>query len=130
MARRRRSYYEDERPQPNATFTWGNLVNLGGIPLLTAAAVFVGQWALTGDTLKRHDASLKEIVVSREDEKKARDNVRTEFLASQSKLVDVLNKLDTRLSVSEKQQELAGRQIEKISDILQQNQQPPTKTRR
>ncbi len=125
MPQRRRRYYEDEdHPQPSPSFTWGAIVNLGGIPLITAVFIFVGQWFVTGDTLKRHEGSIKEIVTSREEEKKSREGMRTEFMASQTRLVEVLNKLDTRLSVSEKQQESSGRQIEKISDILQQTQVP------
>lgn len=121
MTRRRRVIYEDDdKAQPAASFTWGNLVNLGGIPLLTAVAVFIGQWALTGDTIKRHDESLKQIVISREDEKKSREAMRDNFMASQGKLIEVLGKLDTRLSVSEKQAEAVSKQVDKISDILQQ----------
>lgn len=123
MTQRRRRYRDDEDdvPHPTASFTWGNILNLGGIPLLTAIAVFVGQWALTGDTVKRHGESIKEIVTSREEERKQREGMRVEFQASQKQLVDVLSKLETRLAVSEKQQETAGRQIEKIGDFLQRN---------
>ena len=125
MPRRRRSHYDDDDvvPQPSPSFNWGQIVNIVAIPFVTAAVVFIGQWAITGDTMKRHDESIKQIIVSREDEKKSRESMRDNFMASQGKLIEVLGKLETRLSVSEKQQEAVTKQVDKISDILQRSPQ-------
>lgn len=117
MTRRR---YID-KPHPSASFTWGHLVTLGLVPVITGIIVITGQWAVTGDTLKRHDEAFKALAVKNDEDKKSREAMRETFNASQTKLIEVLGKLDTRLSVSEKQQEAAGRQIEKISDFLQRN---------
>lgn len=106
--------------EPSPSFTWGAIVNLGGIPLITVVLGIVGGYYLLGDTVKRHDNSIKEIVTARDDERKSREAMRNEFLQSQARLVDVLSKLDTRLAVGEKQQETQGRQLEKINDLLQQ----------
>lgn len=126
MPRRRQSRYDDDdKPQPSPSFNWGQIVNIVAIPFVTAAVVFIGQWAITGDTMKRHDESIKQIVVSREDEKKSRESMRDNFMASQGKLIEVLGKLDTRLSVSEKQQEAVSKQVDKISDMLQQRPGAP-----
>lgn len=147
---------------PTPSFTWGNLVNLAAIPLVTGAIMLIGWYFLSSDTLKRHDvaidqiradakadreafrseakadrelfqASLKtdrETVAAKvEEEKRARVAVRDEFLTSQRTLTDVLGKLDTRLSVGEKQQDTMSRQIEKISDLLQRVPVAPAKTR-
>lgn len=64
-------------------------------------------------------ANQDHFVVRVEEEKKARESVRNEFLASQSKLIEVLGKVDTRLSVGEKQQEAQSRQIDKLIDSVQ-----------
>ena len=120
MTRRRRH----EEPSPTASFTWGNIVNLGGIPFITAVFFFVGNWFVNGDTVKRHDIAIKEFVTTREEEKKAREGVRNEFLQSQSKLIEVLGRLDTRLSVGEKQTETIARQVEKLTDSLVRPTQP------
>lgn len=130
-----------DRPHPTASFTWGNLINLAAIPLVTGTIFLIGWYFLSSDTLKRHDTAIEQIrtdnkadkeaaVLKAEDEKRAREGVRNEFLASQRQLVDVLGKLDTRLSVGEKQQENMTRQIEKIGDLLQRVPVPTTPTTR
>lgn len=108
-----------DKPEPSASFTWGSIVNLGGIPLITAVFFVVGNYFVNGERLNKVETALKDVSTSREDERKSRENVRNEFLLSQAKLVEVLGRLDTRLSVSEKQQEVTSRQLEKINDLLQ-----------
>lgn len=140
-----------------AGFNWAWLAQVVTFPVLATGAALVAQWAVTGDTLKRHDESIKQIMMDAkadrdtfraeakadreafqlsvktdraevaakvEDEKKARLAVRDEFLTSQKTLTEVLGKLDTRLSVGEKQQDAMGRQIERISDLLQRAPAP------
>lgn len=126
MTRRRK--YDDDKPHPSASFTWGHMVTLGLVPVITGAIVLVGQWAVTGDTLKRHDEAFKSLSLKNDEDKKSREEMRDKFMTSQARLIEVLGKLDTRLSVSEKQQEASSRQIEKISDQLQQLNTRPQRT--
>lgn len=119
---------------PSASFTWGNAINLAAIPLVTGGIMLIGWYYLSSATLTRHDAEIAQIRLDSKEEKaaaviqsaadrKGREDVRNEFLASQRQLVDVLGKLDTRLSVGEKQQDTMSRQIEKLSDLLQRGPQ-------
>jgi len=81
------------------------------IPFITAVVLFVGQWAVQGDTTKRNETQIAE-------DRKARETMRESFMDSQKKLVDVLGKIDTRLSVTEKAQENAVKQIDKLGDLV------------
>lgn len=115
---RRRRYHRDE-PQPTASFTWGNLVNLAAIPLVTAIIMLTGWYFLTSDTLKRHGDELKQVQGDKKEEREARDRVRNEFLDGQRKNNEALSKLDTRLAVAEKQQETANQLLGKLVDTIQ-----------
>lgn len=97
--------------QPSPSFSWGSIVNLGGIPLITAVVVLAGTWAVNNSTTSRNEAEIKA-------EKAEREKMRENFFTSQNRLVDVLSKLESRMSVSEKQQELANRQLEKLNDMI------------
>ncbi len=118
MATRRRSYdRDDDRPHPSPSFSWGNIAILLVVPLLTALVVVIGQWAVQGDTTKRN---VEEIKI----EKAEREKMRETFMNSQTQLVNVLGKLDSRMSVTEKTQDAMTRQLEKFGDILLRVQPP------
>ncbi len=117
-------------------FTWSWLANLGGVPLLTVLFFGIGWYFTSGQTLRDHDIAIKQqqlesktdresLAAKVESEKTARENVRNEFLAAQRETVLVLGRLDTRLSVSEKQQDTTNRQLEKIGDLLSSLKQTP-----
>lgn len=109
-------------PKPSPSFSWGAIVNLGGIPLITAIIVLAGGYAVMQSTTTRNEAEIKSEKVERErvlkDEKSEREKMRDSFLATQGRLVEVLGKIDSRLSVTEKQQDLTNRQLEKINDVI------------
>lgn len=117
MAKRRTIVDHNRGP-----FTVGSLVNLGGIPLITAFIMLVGWYFLTSDTLKRHDSELKNIRVETkekiDDDRRQRENARNEFLENQRKTTEILGKLDSRLAVSETKQEVANQTLSKIADEL------------
>lgn len=99
------------QPQPATSFTWGSIINLGAIPLITAAVFFIGQWFVNKDTTARNETEIKA-------EKIEREKMRENFFTSQNQLIQVLNKLEARMSVSEKQQELTNRQLDKLGDLI------------
>ncbi len=107
---------------PDRGFNTATLVQIAGIPVLTAGVYFVMQWALTGDTLKRHDDAIKTIQVEAkaniDAEIKAREDARKTFLDNQLKTTEILGKLDTRLAVSETKQETANQTLKEIAQEL------------
>lgn len=119
----RRRYHRDQ-PHPTASFTWGHLVNLAAIPLVTAIIMLTGWYFLTSDTLRRHSEELKQVQNDKKDEREARDRVRNEFLEGQRKNNEGLSKLDTRLAVAEKQQETANQLLGKLVDTIQRATPP------
>lgn len=102
---------EDKEPHPSPSFSWGAIVNLGGIPLITAMLVVAGTWAVMQSTVARNVEEIRA-------EKEQREKMRESFMASQGRLIEVLGKIDSRLSVTEKQQELGNRQLEKLNDVI------------
>lgn len=149
--RRRPDYYEDDRdddprervvyrdrPGPvevaepvKSGFTLGNLVNLGGIPLITAIITVSGFYYVTSYRLDEQDRTVRSLssklegagkVISDKsaDELAQREKMRDAFLASQAKTTDGIAKLETRLAVAEKQQETANATLNKISETLSQ----------
>lgn len=139
MAKRAKSQlrvvYRD-RPGPvevaepvKSGFTIGNLVNLGGIPLITAVITISGFYYVTNYKLETQDQAIKSLSVKLEaagktitdkssDDTMQRDKIRETFLASQVKTTEGIAKLDTRLAVAEKQQENINLTLTKISDTL------------
>lgn len=139
MAKRAKSQlrvvYRD-RPGPvevaepvKSGFTIGNLVNLGGIPLITAVITISGFYYVTNYKLETQDQAIKSLSVKLEaagktitdkssDDTVQRDKIRETFLASQVKTTEGIAKLDTRLAVAEKQQENINLTLTKISDTL------------
>ena len=105
------SKLEAKEAHPSPFFSWGSIVNLGGVPLITAILIVAGSWAVNQNTTARNEAEIKS-------EKDQREKLRENFLSTQNQLIQVLGKIDTRLSVTEKQQEIANRQLEKLSDII------------
>lgn len=131
---RRRVVYRDREPVEVAEpvksgFTLGNLVNLGGIPLITAALTFAGFYYGTNYRLETYGEQIKSINLKLEaagktisdkttDDAAQREKMRDAFLASQTKTNEGIAKLDTRLAVAEKQQETANAALTKISETL------------
>lgn len=112
-------------------FTIGNLVNLGGIPLITAVITVSGFYYVTNyklettaEQIKTINAKLesasKSIELKTSDDTAQRDKIRETFLASQVKTTEGIAKLDTRLAVAEKQQETTNATLIKISETLSQ----------
>jgi hypothetical protein len=110
-------------------FTLGNLVNLGGIPLITAVITISGFYYVTNYKLETQDAAIKALSTKLEaagksltdksaDDTAQRDKIRDTFLASQIKTTEGIAKLDTRLAVAEKQQETTNATLTKISETL------------
>lgn len=137
MAKRttkRRVVYRDRTPVEVAEpvksgFTLGWLVNLGGVPLITAALTFAGFYYGTnyrlesyGEQIKAINAKLeissKVIADKSSDDTAQREKIREAFLTSQTKTNEGIAKLDTRLAVAEKQQETANTALNKISETL------------
>lgn len=122
MARRKRSIHNGDG------FTWSWLANLGGIPLLTVIFFGVGWYFTSGQTLKEHDVAISKIqsesTLRSEEEKKAREKVRDEFISNQQKTAEGIAKLDTRLAVAETQQATMNQQLGKVVDLLQQIAKP------
>ncbi len=136
-ATRTRIVYRD-RPGPvevaepvKSGFTIGNLVNLGGIPLITAVITVSGFYYVTNYRLEQQAESIKTLNLKLEsagkvvtdkaaDDTAQREKMRDAFLASQSKTNEGIAKLDTRLAVAEKQQETANAALTKISETLSQ----------
>lgn len=134
-ARKTRIVYRD-RPEPvevaepvKSGFTLGNLVNLGGIPLITAALTFAGFYYSTNFRLESYGEQIKTLNAKLEgaskvisdksvDDTAAREKIREAFLTSQTKTNEGIAKLDTRLAVAEKQQETANAALNKISETL------------
>lgn len=137
MAKRARTriVYRD-RPGPvevaepvKSGFTIGNLVNLGGIPLITAVITISGFYYVTNFRLEANDQAIKTLTTKLEgagkvladktlDDTAQREKMRDAFLASQTKTNEGIAKLDTRLAVAEKQQETANAALNKISETL------------
>lgn len=101
----------DAAPHPSPSFSWGNIVIVCLVPFLTALVVVVGQWAVQGDTTKRNVEEIKQ-------EKAEREKMREVFMSSQNRLVEVLGKLEGRMSVSEKQAEQITKQLDRLSDTI------------
>lgn len=134
-ATKTRVVYRD-RPEPvevaepvKSGFTLGNLVNLGGIPLITAALTFAGFYYSTNFRLESYGEQIKTLNAKLEgaskvisdksvDDTAAREKIREAFLTSQTKTNEGIAKLDTRLAVAEKQQETANAALNKISETL------------
>lgn len=132
--RRRRVVYREREPVEVAEpiksgFTLGNLVNLGGIPLITAALTFAGFYYSTNFRLESYGEQIKTLnsklegaskVISDKsvDDSAQREKIREAFLTSQTKTNEGIAKLDTRLAVAEKQQETANTALNKISETL------------
>ena len=137
MAKRttkRRVVYREREPVEVAEpvksgFTLGWLVNLGGVPLITAALTFAGFYYGTNYRLESYGEQIKAINVKLENASKVisdksnddttqREKIRESFLASQTKTNEGIAKLDTRLAVAEKQQETSNATLSKISETL------------
>lgn len=104
---------------PNRSpFTLGSLLNLGGIPLITAGIMLIGWYFLTSDTLRRHEEQFKAVSVRTDQEKADREKIRNDFVANSQKTTEILGKLDTRLAISETKQETANQTLNKIADEL------------
>ena len=118
MSPRRRTYKE-----PPPTVTFGNLLNLFAIPLLTALIFGTGWYFVTSYRLNQSDvtvAEIKKTVIDKtQEDATARAKIRDDFLASQMKTADGIAKLDTRLAVAETNQKIANDTLSKISDTLQ-----------
>lgn len=103
-------------------FNLATLVQMAGIPVLSAGLGLVGWYYLTSDTLRRHDEAIKTIQIeakaSNDIETKSRDEARKVFLDNQLKTAEVLGQLNTRLAVSETKQEVANQTLSKIADQL------------
>lgn len=137
MAKRARTriVYRD-RPGPvevaepvKSGFTLGNLVNLGGIPLITAIITISGFYYVTNFKLESYGEQIKvlnnkielagkSITDKSTDDTAQREKIREAFLTSQTKTNEGIAKLDTRLAVAEKQQETANAALSKISETL------------
>jgi hypothetical protein len=63
-------------PQHPSPFNWATIVQMATIPLLTVAFYFTVNWAVTGDTLKRHDVEIAEEKIEREKLKASEDEKR------------------------------------------------------
>lgn len=110
------------QPKPSPSYNWGNLINVLLIPAITVIVIFIGQWAVN----KEHTAKNAEEIKA---EKIERDAMRKNFFESQGKLAEVLGKIDSRLSIQEKQSEMAtkqmdltNRQLEKLNDLFNAQQ--------
>ena len=131
---KRRVVYRERAPVEVAEpvksgFTLGWLVNLGGVPLITAALTFAGFYYSTNYRLETYGDQIKSINVKLEnagktiadkttDDTAQREKMRDAFLASQTKTNEGIAKLDTRLAVAEKQQETANTALNKIRETL------------
>lgn len=102
---------QKHEPQPSPSFSWGSIINLGGTALILAVLSAAGTWAVIQSNTARNADEIKA-------EKEQREKMRESFMSTQNQLIQVLSKIDSRLSVTEKQQELANRQLEKLNDII------------
>lgn len=119
---RRRAYVPPQDAKAPNPFNLGTLINVGGIPILTIGFGLLAFYFTTGDTLKQHSSAIEKLQfdtkTTTEDERKQREQVRKEFLDSQSKNLEILGKLDTRLAVQETKQEAGNQTLAKIADQL------------
>lgn len=109
--------YRHESP-----FNLGTLINVGGIPVLSAGFIFIGFYFTTGDTLRQHEKSIAEMKQHATDfsekELKQREETRKLFSDAQQKNVELLSTMNTRLAVQETKQEAANQTLTKIADEL------------
>ena len=98
------------------------LINVGGIPLITAIFILVGFYFTTSGTLVKYGEDIKTLKstvdTKVEVDTTARAKIREDFLASQVKTAEGIAKLDTRLAVAEQQQKTSNETLTKISDTL------------
>ena len=106
----------------NHGFNLATVAQIGLIPILSVAFYFITTWATTGDRLAQHDTAIRTLIANsqsnKEEEDKAREKTRAEFMSYQQKTTEILGKLDTRLAVSETKQETANQSLQKIVDEL------------
>jgi N-acyl-D-aspartate/D-glutamate deacylase len=109
------------RPKEHG-FNLATVVQIGIIPIATVGIYYIGNYFLTGDTLARHTQEIAKITQNAEKfqnkETEARQKLRDEYLANQSRTNEILGKLDTRLAVSETKQETANQTLRIIADQL------------
>jgi len=122
MPRRRRSSRHLIRDEPATWFSRPQLVNMLTVPVITVIIGLTGWYFLTSDALKRHEVEISAIKaasrLSTEEDRKAREESRKAFMDNQVSLASVLGKIDARLTVNEKQQDLTNSTLSKISDEL------------
>ncbi len=110
------------RQQASHGFNTATIVQVLAIPILTVAFYAVGNYFITGNKLAEHDTAIKSLVEAekhdKEEDAKAREKTRNEFIGYQQKTTEILGKLDTRLAVSETKQETANQTLLKIADEL------------
>jgi len=124
----KRSTQRARRRQPSSLrdtgsgYSLGSLTNLGAIPLLTAVFSVAGFYYVTNGTLSRHGDDIIQIKTKVEssvaEDNAARNKIRDEFLASQTKTAEGIGKLDLRLAVAETNQKTANETLSKIADSL------------
>lgn len=119
------------RPQPpnGSSFTAAAWLQILAVPIVSGAIIITGFYYTTGARLSEHDNAILELKKTnvqdgldakkdKEEESRAREKTRTEYLSYQQKTNDILGKLDTRLAVSETKQETANQTLQKIADQL------------
>src|ERR1700684_1065736 len=96
-AKRARRHYNRTHGTGHASI-WnaGTAINVLSIPLLTAGFYFVGNYFLTGDTLKRHDAEIAAEI-------SAREKLSTSLLAYAQKTQEGISTLTTHAAVQDEQ---------------------------
>jgi hypothetical protein len=109
--------------EPKSEFTLASLLlNLGGGPILTAAAIMIGFYFTTNADIKQLNQKLetagKTISDKTADDTAQREKIRDAFLSLQAKTNEGIGKLDTRLAVAEQQQKTANEALTKISETL------------
>lgn len=97
-------------------------MNWFAAPFLGAGIYFLMQWAITGDTLQRHEKDITALKLNEtkttDDERKARAEMANKFLEAQQKQIDALNKLDVRLAITETKTETTNQKLGEIAQEL------------
>lgn len=98
----------DPPPPPQSVFNSGTIVNVFGIPILTAALIGTGFYFTTRDELQRHD-----VAIAKDDS--AREALRNEFLESMRKTADGIGEINKHSAVQDEQVKQTISALDKIS---------------